>query len=160
MINAIAKNIHEGVGWKKGARSPGAGDGGLDLAVWRRFHDKRAGGLVGFAQCKTGESWRQHLGNKNPHSISHKYFKVPFVVEPLAIYMVPCRVDHDEWDNLMREHRGLLFDRCRITTFGTRLTDEIIANCGTWLEAAIDREKQQLASQENVAVEVAAGAAK
>jgi hypothetical protein len=152
IINAIAKNLQEGVGWKKTARSPGAGDGGLDVVVWRRFNDKRPGGLVGFAQCKTGDSWRDHLGKNNPESIAHKFFTTPLVLAPMAIYMVPCRVDEEEWEHTMRSHKGLLLDRCRITTFGTKLSDEIITRCTSWLQAAIEREQQKLATQEEVAV--------
>jgi hypothetical protein len=160
MIDNIAKNIKEGVGWKESAKSPGAGDGGLDLVVWRRFKDERPSGLVGFAQCKTGEFWRDHLGKNNPKSICHEYFTVPLVLSPLPIYMVPCRVENDEWTNIMLKHKGILFDRCRISTFGTKLTNEIISRCESWLRAAIDREKKEIDRQEQVALEVASGEAK
>jgi hypothetical protein len=144
IINRLATHLQEGGGWKKGAPSPGAGDGGLDLAVWRRFHDKRPGGLVGFAQCKTGDHWRNHLGRRNPTSICGTYFVSPLVLAPLPVYMVPCRVGLDEWVNVMQQHMGILFDRCRITTFGTGLPDDLVKNCDSWVKAAIARELRDL----------------
>jgi hypothetical protein len=144
LVDILAGHLCEGGGWKQGAKSPGAGDGGLDLAVWRRFHDKRPGGLVGFAQCKTGDYWKEHLGKHNPEAICHRFLREPLVLSPLPIYMVPCRVGLDEWVGVMREHRGVLFDRCRIANFGTHLPAATIANCVAWLSGAIDRERQEL----------------
>jgi len=157
IINTLSDHLREGSGWKKDAKSPGAGDGGLDIVVWRRFHDKRAGGLVGFAQCKTGDLWKDHLGKNNPHSLSHRFFTTPLVLDPMAIFMVPCRVEATEWDDVMRQHQGLLFDRCRITTFGTKLPGVTISRCKKWLSAAIEREKRELASQVSVAVKAVKG---
>jgi len=144
LIDLLSEHLSEGGGWKNGAKSPGAGDGGLDLAVWRRFQDKRPGGLVGFAQCKTGDHWRDHLGRHNPMSICGAYFRAPLIQSPLPIYMVPCRVSLEEWVNVMRQHSGILFDRCRITTFGTQLSKGLIAQCESWFSAAIDRELKEL----------------
>ena len=56
-INALAKDLGEG---GKFDSSMGSGthrkDGGMDIVVFRRFADKRAGQLIGFGQCKTGHS--------------------------------------------------------------------------------------------------------
>jgi hypothetical protein len=144
LIDLLAGHLHEGGGWKKGARSPGAGDGGLDLVVWRRFHDRRPGGLVGFAQCKTGEHWRNHLGRHNPRSVCQRFFSTRLILPPLPIYMVPCRVSLDEWVDVMEQHSGILFDRCRIAHFGTHLPTGSIDNCSAWLKATIDRELNEL----------------
>lgn len=146
LINMLAEHLQEGGGWKKGARSPGAGDGGLDLAVWRRFHDKRPGGLVGFAQCKTGDHWRNHLGRHNPRSVCQKYFSSRVILPPMPVYMVPCCVSLTEWVDVMEQHSGILFDRCRITHFGTHMTPATIGTCALWLRAAIDRELDLLIS--------------
>ncbi len=150
IIESLSGQIREGGGWKKGARSPGAGDGGLDIAVWRRFHDRRPGSLVGFAQCKTGDNWRDHLGKRNPSSISCKYFSSPLVIAPVPIYMVPCRVGLEEWADVMRQHSGLLFDRCRITTCCTHLPHQRIGECQRWAHAAIRRELDELISKKLV----------
>lgn len=158
LIDLLAKHLCEGGGWKKGAKSPGAGDGGLDLAVWRRFHDKRPGGLVGFAQCKTGDHWRDHLGRRNPTSICGAYLIKPLVLAPVPVYMVPCRVSLDEWENVMQQHSGLLFDRCRIASFGLQLPNQVITDCKSWLKATIDREMNSLVTKKIITAPAAAGA--
>lgn len=141
-ITKLCKGLGEGTRWNKKAKSPGAGDGGVDLVVWRRFQDKRAGGLVAFAQCKTGDGWANHLGRKNPNSFHTKYFHTHMVSDPMAIYMVPCRVPRDEWDNVIREHnKGLIFDRCRIVQYATDVKAATLRRCRLWLDAAIARDK-------------------
>jgi hypothetical protein len=144
IINDLSEHLHEGGGWKLGAKSPGAGDGGLDFAVWRGCGDKRPGGLIGFAQCKSGDHWRTHLGRHNPRSVCQRFFRTRFVLPPLPIYMVPCRVSLDEWEHVMDQHSGILFDRCRIAHFGTRLAPGVLDGCKTWLRTAIDRERDWL----------------
>ncbi len=144
IVDTLAGHLKEGGGWKPGARSPGAGDGGLDLAVWRRFHDGRPGSLVGFAQCKTGDHWQDHLGTKNPLSFCHKYFQRPLVITPMPIYMVPCRVSVEEWSDVIRRHSGILFDRCRIANYGTHISPETTEKCAAWTVAAIEREMNDL----------------
>lgn len=147
LIGKLTERLEEIGGWKNGVKGPGAGDGGLDLAVWRTFRDKRPGSLIGFAQCKTGEHWRQHLGKHNPRSICQKFFRNPFVLSPLPIYMVPCRVSLEEWEHVMEQHVGLLFDRCRIANFGTHLAAETIGRCATWLAAALKEQRRALVSK-------------
>ncbi len=141
MISELCTRLKEGGGWKDGAKSPGAGDGGLDLVVWRRFSDDRPGGLVAFAQCKTGEHWDKHLGRHNPESICHNYFRVPLLLNPLSIYMVPCRIDRDSWDDAVKQNCGILFDRCRLVQYGERLSEKSVQRCRTWFELAIERER-------------------
>jgi hypothetical protein len=147
MITDVCTRLHEGGGWKEGARSPGAGDGGLDLIVWRRFSDERPGNLVGFAQCKTGEHWQMHLGKHNPASICHRFFKSPLVLEPLPIYMVPCRVDLKCWEPSVRQNRGIVFDRCRLTQYGGKLGAEAIKHCRGWFETAVAKERQHFSKR-------------
>lgn len=147
LINMLSQQLGEGGGFKPYAISPGAGDGGLDLAVWRKFQDKRPGGLVGFAQCKTGDHWRNHLGRNNPRSICQKFFKNRFVLSPLPIYMVPCRVSLEEWEHVMEQHTGILFDRCRIASFGTHLPDPVLTKCESWLKSVIDLELDSLVAR-------------
>jgi hypothetical protein len=158
LINLLTKQLCDGGGWRRGAKSPGAGDGGLDLAVWRRFHDKRPGALVGFAQCKTGDHWRDHLGRRNPTSICGAYLIKPLILAPIPVYMVPCRVSLDEWENVMQQHSGMLFDRCRITTFGTQLPIQVITNCQSWLTAVMDKERQRLVAKGIITAPALAGA--
>jgi hypothetical protein len=131
-INHLCSLLREGVGWKPGARSPGAGDGKLDVVVFRRFRDKRAGGLVGFAQCKTGIHWREHLAKLQPRGFCGNYMVAPLLVEPLRIYMVPHRIIANRWDEDTRAG-GLLFDRCRIVHYGNSIRVGTLNDCRTWL---------------------------
>ena len=78
VINKLCKSLYEGAGWKQNARKPKGGDGGLDVAVWRRFSDRRNGALVGFAQCKTGENWRKSRTQLQPRAFCGDYMKSRF----------------------------------------------------------------------------------
>jgi hypothetical protein len=140
-INQLCNHLQEGVGWKAGARSPGAGDGKLDIVVYRRFCDKRPGSLVGFAQCKTGIHWREHLTKLQPSGFCHNYMTSPLVVEPMRIYMVPHRIIANRWDEDSRAG-GLLFDRCRIVHYGNSIKPATLNDCRTWLQSALGQAEE------------------
>ena len=74
--------LREGSGMKEKAKAPGAGDGKLDIVVWRVFSDGRAGGLVGFGQCKTGIHWKTHLTKLVPRNFCRDYFREPLILDP------------------------------------------------------------------------------
>ena len=64
--------------------APRGGDGKLDLmVVWRKFSDGRPGVLAGFAQCKTGIHWRDHLAKLEPAAFSGKFMRQQLIVSPL-----------------------------------------------------------------------------
>ena len=136
-ITELCRQLGDGVGWKPTARSPGAGDGGVDVAVWTRFRDGRAGGLVGFAQCKTGSYWRDHLSKHPPRSFSTRYFSQPLINDPIKIYMVPCRITEQRWQDDTSQG-GLLFDRCRIIEFASKFDPAVVADCRTWFDKAVE----------------------
>ena len=135
-INELCRQLGDGAGWKSTAKSPGAGDGGVDIAVWTRFRDGRAGGLVGFAQCKTGNYWREHLSKHPPRSFSTRYFSEPLINDPIKIYMVPCRISERRWLADTSEG-GLLFDRCRIIEYASKFDPTVVADCRTWFDKAV-----------------------
>jgi len=132
----IVSTLREGGAYKIAAISPGAGDGKLDAVAYRVFADQRRGGLIGFAQAKTGENWRQHLTKLQPRSFMSKYVTSPLVIDPVRIYMVPHRIHHDRWESDSLEG-GLLFDRCRITQYADRVSPNVLENADRWLRAAI-----------------------
>lgn len=140
-IEHLCKQIRHGRGMKMGAKLPGAGDGKLDVVVWRVFSDGRAGGLIGFGQCKTGIHWKEHLTKLQPSNFCRKYFAQPLIIEPVRVYMVPHRVDINDWESHTGEG-GLLFDRCRLVQYGHSVSDDVAKNCRTWLNAALDRQRQ------------------
>jgi len=136
-VSTLCQSLKEGGGWKKSARSPGAGDAGLDVAVWRRFRDERPGSLVGFAQCKTGEHWRRDLGKFRPRAFCGNYMSQPVLIDPQAIYMVPCRINRDRWADDTRSSEAILFDRCRLVEYGHAIGLESLNDCNEWLDAAV-----------------------
>lgn len=140
-INNLCASLKEGRGIKDNAKAPGAGDGKLDVVVWRIFSDGRAGGLIGFGQCKTGIHWRTHLTKLVPRNFSRKYFKEPLILEPIRVYMVPHRVDSASWDSDTADG-GLLLDRCRLVQYGYDISNDVFENCKKWVDAAFKRQRE------------------
>lgn len=138
VIDDLCDSLKEGGGWKTGALSPGAGDGGLDLAVWRRFADERPGALVGFAQCKTGVHWRDDLSKLRPRAFCGLYMKTPLLLDPQAVYMVPCRVNQDRWEQYTRNSSAILFDRCRLVEYGELISKKTLSHSAKWLAKALE----------------------
>jgi hypothetical protein len=140
-IDNLCLTLKEGRGMKHSAKAPGGGDGKLDIVVWRIFSDGRAGGLVGFGQCKTGVHWKDHLTKLNPRGFCHKFFQQPLVLDPIRVYMVPHRVEGAQWEAHTGDG-GLLLDRCRLVQYGYDISKEVFGNCKAWLEAALERQQQ------------------
>jgi hypothetical protein len=135
-----AQFLLDGNGWRLGALSPGGGDAKLDLAAWRRFADKRQGGLLGFAQCKTGVHWKDHLTKLRPETFCRRFFQQVPTVLPVRLYMVPNRIGSHRWE----EHSldgGLLMDRCRILQYGGALSLSTLRQCKRWFHAAYRRQR-------------------
>ncbi len=123
-IEHLCTQIRDGRGMKVGANTPGAGDGKLDIVVWRVFSDGRTGGLIGFGQCKTGVHWKTHLTKLRPASFCRKYLAQPLILKPVRVFMVPHRVDKDDWQSHTDEG-GLLFDRCRLVQYGHTISKDL-----------------------------------
>lgn len=140
LIEDLCSGLREGLGWKKDAKSPGAGDGGLDIAVWRHFCDTRAGRIVAFAQCKTGVHWDADIGKLTPRAFCNNYFQKGLVLDPIPVYMVPNRIEARDWDRHTDQCRGILLDRCRISQFAADAKDAAIAECRTWLKEAFKKK--------------------
>ena len=144
-INKLSESLQEGDGWKDGARAPGGGDGGLDIVVWRRFKDRRQGGLVGFAQCKTGDHWTDHLTKLTTRTFLDKYMKTVLAIEPLRLYLVPCRVSRHRWREYTLDG-GLLLDRCRIVQYADTISTATQAACRKWLDATVALQRSEKAA--------------
>ncbi len=140
-IQELCENLKEGGGWKPEARSPGAGDAGLDVVVWRRFSDARNGALVGFAQCKTGIHWDRTLGKYDPSRFCTKYMREPLRVDPIQVFMVPCRINRERWADRTTDG-GLLLDRCRIVEYGNGIPRRVQGECRAWLKAALQNQRE------------------
>jgi hypothetical protein len=142
-IQQLCDHVGEGVGFKQGAALPGAGDGKLDVVSWRKFNDGRPGSLIGFAQCKTGVNWDEHLDELQPAKFSREFMRRQLIVEPVKLYMVPSRIESTQWD-VHTDHAGILLDRCRITQYGGTIRPEILKQCRDWARAAIQRQRKQI----------------
>jgi hypothetical protein len=140
-IDGLCRDIGEGRGWKPRALSPGAGDGGLDVVAWRRFADDRPGGLIGFAQCKTGVNWRKHRPQLQPRPFCRDYMLQALVLDPWRIFMVPNRIEKERWES-DTGYAGLLFDRCRLVQYGQSIAPAIFNDCQVWLDAVLERERR------------------
>ena len=136
-VNELCKSLCEGGGWKTGARKPRGGDGGLDIAVWRHFADKREGALVGFAQCKTGDNWRKARTSLQPRAFCSDYMTDSLLLDPVRIYMVPQRISRSKWTSDTK-YAGLILDRCRITEFAACISSENLSNSMTWTNAVLN----------------------
>ncbi len=140
-IEHLCNNLKEGCGMKPAAKLPGAGDGKLDVVVWRVFSDGRTGGLIGFGQCKTGIHWKNHLTKLEPRRFCEKYFQEPLIIDPIQIYMVPHRVDGRVWNDHSRDG-GLLMDRCRLVQYGHNVSKPVFGSCMQWVNAALARQRK------------------
>lgn len=144
-INKLSEMLKEGDGWKDGSKAPGGGDGRLDIVVWRRFKDQRHGGLVGFAQCKTGDHWTDHLTKLTPRTFLDKYMKTALAIDPLRLYLVPCRVSRHRWREYTLDG-GLLLDRCRIVQYADNIDTATQAACRKWLHATVALQQSKKAT--------------
>jgi len=141
-INQLCELLGEGLGWKPDARVPGGGDGSLDVVAWRKFSDNRPGSLIGFGQCKTGLHWKDELDKLQPAKFSRRFFRQPFVVEPVRLYMVPWRVDKEQWTT-HTDRGGILLDRCRIAQYGDAVAPRVLMQCRAWANAAVQQYRER-----------------
>ncbi len=141
-INDLCARLKEGVGCRPDARLPGAGDGKLDVVAWRRFFDERQGSLVGFAQCKTGVHWREHLSKLQPEVFCRRFMQKTLVLRPVRLYMVPCRVERRDWETHTGEG-GILFDRCRVVQYAPGVSTTVVRDCRGWLREAWQLQKER-----------------
>lgn len=141
-VEDLCERLKEGVGWRPDARPPGAGDGKLDVVAWRRFFDDRQGSLVGFAQCKTGVHWRQHLAKLRPEVFCRRFMQKTLILDPVRLYMVPCCVERRNWETDTGEG-GILFDRCRVVQYAQGVSAAVVRDCRGWLGEALKLQKER-----------------
>jgi hypothetical protein len=129
----LANLLHLPAG--RGHARPTAGDGGLDVVVWRAFGDRRSGFLVVLAQCTVQLDWpwktRDLLADvwrgwidfgKDPHLV----LAIPFVV-PLG---------YDKWDELRRAVDTVV-DRLRLCELLNAQALTEAASTGAWVASEV-----------------------
>ena len=142
-VNHLCKQLREGYRFNADPNTRVlAKDDKLDVVVWRRFADGRAGQLIGFGQCKTGSHWDSDLSGLWPESFCKMWMLKPPAVPPVRMYFITDRVccdlgDHvrSNWYNLSVKS-GILFDRCRIMEHVTGLPRELEDRIQRWVSAA------------------------
>jgi hypothetical protein len=135
-IESLIANLKEGGAFKNlDALTPTENDGSVDIVVWKSFSDSRCSQSIGFAQCKTGDSWYNELRKLNPSTFVDTWFTDVFNLTPINIFMVA--------DVVRNYHRKifmdlLFFDRCRIMDFlPNSLPKELVEQIGEWVTLAL-----------------------
>jgi hypothetical protein len=115
------RNFRDGIAWLAlkmnlpvgpgGARKT-AGDGGMDVAVWRHFRDKRSGFLTLLAQCTVQVEWFEKSRDLNEDSWRGW---LDFGKNPHLALAIPFVIPHpfNKWDELRRNVHSIL-DRLRL----------------------------------------------
>lgn len=115
-------------------------DAKLDLTVWRPFHDKRPGKLMGFGQCATGHDWTDKLTHLQPEAFCGMWMLDTPAVTPVRLFFVPLRIEQRRWLDATRQG-GIIFDRCRIAVHSRGLNKDLIRDCAHWTSYVL---KEQL----------------
>lgn len=143
-IENLCDKLGEGGGYGKKipAQDPKTKDGKLDFAVCKYFSDMKAGKLIGFGQCKTGNHWDDEVTELQPENFCKKWFKESPAFTPIRMFFVSEALSLDYWYNYSVD-AGLLFDRCRIIDFCSdserkkSIGDEILHKIALWNEDAV-----------------------
>jgi hypothetical protein len=120
-IAAICRLMREGE--SKDRKSRSKKDDGLDIVAWRDFPDLRAGKLLAFAACASGDDWTLKLRDLEPREWCAAWLKDQPESPILKLFFMPHRVESDlDWSDRTRK-AGLIFDRCRIAVTIPKLPD-------------------------------------
>ena len=138
-VERLAEELGEGGGFAD-PPPPSAGkkrDGGVDIVVFRRFADRRAGQLIGFGQCKTGmlRDGKEYSA-MSPDAFTGKWLKRGgFAVNPVRLFFQAKQVAGDEDMRALCLDAGILFDRCRIMEYAAKVDNELRRKICDWTRA-------------------------
>ncbi len=140
VITELCDALGEGGGYKGRPDTGKPQDDGLDIVAWRSFTDRRAGKLILFGQCKTGNTWDEsHIERLNPRSLlSMRTADARVSVEPLPSFFC-AKCIQSLWAKFI-SHGRLIFDRCRIVDYADGVEDALVADCAEWARAVLARE--------------------
>jgi hypothetical protein len=134
-ITWLAKQMKLPMG--TGRARPTAGDGGLDVVVWRRFRDERNGYIVILAQCTVQTEW---FGKARDLAEDVWRGWIDFGKDPHLVLAIPFAIPPNfaKWDDLRRTVHTVL-DRLRLCELldSAPLTRSLEAK--KWLAAEITR---------------------
>jgi hypothetical protein len=137
-VNFLCQNLGEGGFFRPKTDGPvHAKDDRVDIVVWRRFSDGRAGQLIGFGQCKTGTHYKEELPRLRPEAFCRKWLDVMPATTPLGLFFVADRILGNLYDECA--DCGILFDRCRALDYAGRLPLQLKRACARWTEVALHK---------------------
>lgn len=112
--------------------TPDQKDAKLDIVVWKDFADRRAGKLIAFGQCATGNNWNEKVTElPQPNKWCQYWMIDPPAIDPMRIFFVPHRIETNKWLKTNMDG-GILFDRCRIAQYTVELDSDLSAQCDKW----------------------------
>jgi len=132
-LDRLSRQMGEGGGCRDRPKRKDQKDAKLDVAVWRGFDDGRAGKLVGFGQCATGNDWPGKTSELQPDGFIKKWLHEPLTVDPVRLFFVPFRVEQQVWAETCIDG-GILLDRCRISALTARIGKDLRRQCATWTQ--------------------------
>lgn len=131
-LDALCKELNEGIGAVTGERAKQQKDGTVDIVVFRHFPDGRSGKMVAFGQCAAGKQWLSKLPEMQPANFVDKWVLGKVISRPLLrMFFLPWRLSAGEWDERAID-AGILFDRCRIATHCQDLDGATLKECVDW----------------------------
>lgn len=141
-INDLCNKMGEGKGFKNHNESePKEKDGGLDVVVWKSFHDENTAKLIGFGQCKTGTEWLDTISQLQPSAFCPSWFNESPPVLPIRLFFIADSFPIRQWYS-KASSAGIIFDRFRIMDFLPATLDVHLENdIRKWVGAAIDSVK-------------------
>ena len=135
-VNDLCHKIGEGDGYMSRVSSrENQKDGKLDVVVWKHFSDGLAGKLIAFGQCKTGTNYKDTLTQLQPDSFCKKWMRTSPAMTPMRMFFIAEALPKGRWYNFASD-AGLLFDRCRIVDFSSRISQGISSRVNGWTAAA------------------------
>ena len=135
-VEELCRRLGEGEGFRNEyAHGHRIKDDKLDVVLWKAFSDRLAGQLVAFAQCKTGTSYQNTLGELQPEAFCGQWMLAQPAVTPLRFFLIADALSTLEFERSARR-AGVLFDRCRIIDFCDVLDQDVMDQVSDWTAAA------------------------
>lgn len=130
-VDDLCRQLGEGTGLKRQLNLKDQQDAKLDLVVWKRFPDRRAGQLIGFGQCATGQDWKNKVSELRPDAFCKAWMRDAPAVFPISLFFVPFRIGSPGWQ-VTSYNGGIIFDRCRISHHLKAAPADLLEQCGAW----------------------------
>ena len=135
-VEELCRCLGEGEGFRdEYAHGHRIKDDKLDIVLWKAFSDRLAGQLIAFAQCKTGTSYRNTLGELQPEVFCGQWLLAQPAVTPLRFFLIADALSPLEFERSARQ-AGVLFDRCRIIDFCNVLDLDVMERVSDWTTSA------------------------